>query len=233
MPEPSLLLLIPAYNEEARIEPVLREYADFFGRNYSGKFQLVVILNGCRDNTLGAVQRAAKDFPRHRPGLIFRRPSARAVALIEGLQAWSPCMPTLITGYVDADGATGPAAVLKLLPHLKKYDCVIGSRWLSDSVLLQAQPTFRRFISRCFHLAVETLFWLHIKDTQCPCKLMHREAAEKIQGELRIADLSFDVNLLVALKRGMASLPVGRRPWNGRTKLSDPRGYVFALSVPR
>ena len=49
MPDPSLLLLIPAYNEEARIEPVLREFAAFFQKNYSGKFQLVVVLNGCRD----------------------------------------------------------------------------------------------------------------------------------------------------------------------------------------
>ena len=66
MSEPSLLLLIPAYNEEARIEPVLREFADFFGRNYSGNFQLVVVLNGCRDNTLGVVQRVAQEFPVHR-----------------------------------------------------------------------------------------------------------------------------------------------------------------------
>jgi glycosyltransferase involved in cell wall biosynthesis len=198
VPEPSLLLLIPAYNEEARIEPVLREYADFFGKNYPGKFKLFVVLNGCRDNTLGAVQRAAADFPSIE-WLDFPAPIGKGGALIEGLKL---AMHADLIGYVDADGATGPAAVLKLLPHLKKYDCVIGSRWLSDSVLLQAQPTFRRFISRCFHLAVETLFWLHIKDTQCPCKLMHREAAEKIQGELRIADLSFDVNLLVALKRG-------------------------------
>jgi len=101
---------------------------------------------------------------------------------------------------VDADGATGPAAVLKLLPSLEAADCVIGSRWLPGSVLLKAQPTFRRVISRCFHLIVELLFWLHIKDTQCPCKLMHRAAVEKIHSNLRIADLAFDVNLLVALK---------------------------------
>ena len=45
------------------------------------------------------------------------------------------------------------------------------------------------------------LFWLHIKDTQCPCKLIRREAVEKIHSNLRIADLAFDVNLLVALKQ--------------------------------
>ena len=97
--------------------------------------------------------------------------------------------------------ATGPAAVLQLIPFLEKADCVIGSRWLPGSVLLKAQPKFRQVISRCFHLIVELLFWLHIKDTQCPCKLMRREAVEKIHPSLRIADLAFDVNLLVSLKR--------------------------------
>ena len=35
VPDPSLLILIPAYNEERRIEPVLREYAEFFRKNYT------------------------------------------------------------------------------------------------------------------------------------------------------------------------------------------------------
>ncbi len=197
MPEPSLLLLIPAYNEEARIEPVLRLYADFFGRNYPGKFQLVVVLNGCRDNTLGVVQRVAQDFPTVR-WLDFPAPIGKGGALIEGLKLAGNAD---IIGYVDADGATGPAAVLKLLPFLAEADCVIGSRWLPGSVLLKAQPKFRQVVSRCFHFIVEVLFWLHIKDTQCPCKLMRRAAVEKIHPNLRIADLAFDVNLLVAMKR--------------------------------
>jgi glycosyltransferase involved in cell wall biosynthesis len=59
---PSLLLLIPAYNEEARIEPVLRDYAAHFRRNYPGEFQIVVVLNGCVDDTAGVVRRVAREF---------------------------------------------------------------------------------------------------------------------------------------------------------------------------
>ena len=197
MSEPSLLLLIPAYNEEARIEPVLRHYADFFRANYSGKFQLVVVLNGCRDNTLGVVQRVAKDFPSV-SWLDFPAPIGKGGALIEGLKLAGHAD---YIGYVDADGATGPEAVLKLIPFLKEAECVIGSRWLPGSILLKAQPKFRQLVSRCFHLIVEFLFWMHIKDTQCPCKLLRREAVEKTHPFLRIADLAFDVNLLVAVKR--------------------------------
>jgi len=194
---PSLLLLIPAYNEEARIEPVLRHYADFFQKNYSGKFQLLVVLNGCRDNTLGVVQKVAKDCPEV-GWLDFPAPIGKGGALIEGLKHTGRAE---IIGFVDADGATGPEAVVKLIPYLEKTDCVIGSRWLSASVLHKKQPKFRQFVSRCFHFIVECLFFLHIKDTQCPCKLMRRAVVEKIHPYLRIADLAFDVNLLVAVQR--------------------------------
>jgi glycosyltransferase involved in cell wall biosynthesis len=197
VPDRSLLLLIPAYNEEARIEPVLRSYAAFFRDHYTGPFQLVVVLNGCRDNTLGVVRRVAAEYPVIQ-WLNFPGPIGKGGALIEGLKL---AANSDYIGYVDADGATGPAAVLQLLPHLEAADCVIGSRWLPGSVLLKAQPTFRRVISRCFHLIVEVLFWMHIKDSQCPCKLMRRTAVEKIHSHLRIADLAFDVNLLVALKQ--------------------------------
>jgi hypothetical protein len=155
------------------------------------------VLNGCRDNTLGVVQRVANDFPAV-SWLDFPAPIGKGGALIEGLKLAGNAD---IIGYVDADGATGPAAVLKLLPFLQQADCVIGSRWLRDSVLLKAQPKFRQVVSRCFHFIVELLFLLHIKDTQCPCKLMRRAAVEKIHSNLRIADLAFDVNLLVAIKR--------------------------------
>jgi glycosyltransferase involved in cell wall biosynthesis len=194
---PSLLLLIPAYNEEARIEPVLRHYADFFKKNYPGKVRFIVVLNGCRDNTLGIVQTVAKDFSEV-GWLDFPAPIGKGGALIEGLKHTEGAD---IIGFVDADGATGPEAVLKLLPYLEKADCVIGSRWMPTSVLHKKQPKFRQFVSRCFHFIVECLFFLHIKDTQCPCKLMRRSVVEKIHPNLRIADLAFDVNLLVAIQQ--------------------------------
>jgi len=197
VPEPSLLLLVPAYNEEARIEPVLRRYADFFGRNYSGAFQLVVVLNGCRDNTLGVVQRVAQDFPSV-GWLDFPAPIGKGGALIEGLKLAGHAD---LIGYVDADGATPPSAYLDLVNKIGTADCVIGSRWLPGAVIHQSQSNQRRFASRMFHFIVQSLFWMNIRDTQCGAKVMRRAAAEKIHPSLLIADMAFDINLLVALKR--------------------------------
>jgi glycosyltransferase involved in cell wall biosynthesis len=197
VPDPSLLLLIPAYNEEARIDPVLRDYATHFQANYRGKFQIIVVLNGCRDNTLGVVQKAAQEFSTIK-FLNFPAPIGKGGALIEGLKL---CNQGDLIGYVDADGATSPAAFLKLVENIKEADCVIGSRWMAQSVLHQKQTRLRRFISRGFHTIVEGLFWMHINDTQCPAKLMRSDAVQRILPTLCIADLAFDVNLLVSLKR--------------------------------
>jgi glycosyltransferase involved in cell wall biosynthesis len=195
--EPSLLLLIPAYNEERRIEPVLRDYGLYFQEHYSGPFQLVVVLNGCRDNTRGVVERVAKDFPGI-SFLDFPEAIGKGGALIEGLKLASRAEAI---GYVDADGATPPSAFHELMKHLRDVDCVIGSRWLPGAVLHVEQTGNRQFASRIFHLIVQGLFWMNIRDTQCGAKVMRREAVEKVHAYLRIADMAFDINLLYSLKR--------------------------------
>lgn len=225
---PSLLVLVPAYNEEQRIEPVLREYAAYFRANYAGKFQLVVVLNGCRDNTLGVVERVAREFPEISADN-FPAPIGKGGALIEGLRL-APA--TDLIGYVDADGATPPQAFHALARQCGGggADCVIGSRWLPGAVLHQEQPWLRRFASRCFHAVVEALFWMHIQDTQCPAKVMRREAAEKIHDSLRIADLAFDVNLVFALKR--AGFTVREVPTEWTDKLgSKVTSSLFRTSL--
>ncbi|MCF7669700.1 MAG: glycosyltransferase [Verrucomicrobia bacterium] len=192
-----LLLLIPAYNEEHRIEPVLRNYAQVLSREFDGEFEIVVVLNGCTDNTRGVVERVGRDYDRVRL-LEFEAPIGKGGALIEGLRL----TPTAdLVGYVDADGATAPRAFMELVRRCKEADCVIGSRWMPGSILHQAQSNRRQFASRVFHFIVQLLFRMNIKDTQCGAKLMCRHAVEAVHSELLIADMAFDINLLYALKR--------------------------------
>lgn len=198
---PSVLLLIPAYNEEERIGPVLRDYAEYFRENYDGEFRAVVVLNGCRDNTLGVVEEVAVEYQEIEP-LNFQDPIGKGGALIDGFKKAAEAQAVL-TGYVDADGATPPSAFHELVKQCAagEADCLIGSRWLPGAVLHQSQTWLRRIFSRGFHTIVGALFWMGIRDTQCPAKVMRREAVEKILESLRIADLAFDVNLLFSLKR--------------------------------
>jgi glycosyltransferase involved in cell wall biosynthesis len=222
---PSLLLLIPAYNEEARIEPVLRDYGAYFEKNHPGKFQLVVVLNGCVDDTIGVVRRVAQDHPQI-SALEFPQPIGKGGALIEGLKL-APLADLI--GYVDADGATGPAAFHDLVRRSHEADCVIGSRWLPGAVLHQTQTSKRQFASRVFHRIVQFLFGMNIRDTQCGAKVMRRKAVEHIHSALRITDMAFDINLLYAMKHSgftVLEVPtewtdkVGSKVALGRTSLS-------------
>ena len=197
MTEHSLLLLIPAYNEERRIEPVLRDYARYFKEQYQGKFQLVVVLNGCTDDTIGVVRRVGADYPTV-SALDFPAAIGKGGALIEGLKL-APLADTI--GYVDADGATPPRAFHELARRIDQADCVIGSRWLPGAVLHVEQSSRRQFASRVFHLVVQALFRMNVRDTQCGAKVMRREAVEKVHSSLRIADMAFDINLLYSLHR--------------------------------
>ena len=181
-----MLLLIPAYNEERRIEPVLRDYARYFKEHYHGKFQLVVVLNGCTDNTLGVVQRVGADYPAV-TALEFPDPIGKGGALIEGLKL-APLADLI--GYVDADGATPPHAFHDLVKHISEADCVIGSRWLPGAVLHVEQSSRRQFASRVFHLIVQFFFGMNLRDTQCGAKVMRREAVEKVHS----------INLLYSLE---------------------------------
>jgi len=235
-PDQSLLLLVPAYNEEERIGPVLREFAAYFQREFSGRFQLVVVLNGCRDNTLGVVQEAAREFPTIHL-LNFPAPIGKGGALIEGLKLASI---TDVIGYVDADGATSPEAFHTLVKKLHDTgaDCIIGSRWLPESVLHQSQTQIRRFISRGFHYIVELFFWMGYKDTQCPAKVARREAVQTIHPHLRVADLAFDVNLIYALRRAGFSVVEFPIEWTDKlgstvTRSLGRSATVMFLSVLR
>lgn len=225
MPDPSLLILIPAYNEEDRIEPTLREYADFFGKNYAGKCEIVVVLNGCTDNTLDVVRKVGADFPAVHP-LVFPAPIGKGGALIEGLKLTGK---TDLIGYVDADGATPPRAFLDLVKKINGADCVIGSRWLPGAIIHQSQQTHRQFASRAFHRLIQLLFHMNIRDTQCGAKVMKTEAVRKIHDRLAIADMAFDINLLYALKHAgfkILEVPtewtdkVGSKVVLGRTSLT-------------
>jgi glycosyltransferase involved in cell wall biosynthesis len=228
----SLLLLIPAYNEESRIEPVLRDYARYFQQHYQGTFKLVVVLNGCRDNTLGVVQRVAAEFPSI-GWLEFKEPIGKGGALIEGLKL-AP-MADLI-GYVDADGATPPHAFLELVKRMDGFDCVIGSRWLPGAILHQEQSHKRQFASRVFHFIVQILFWMNIRDTQCGAKVIRRTAVEKIHSSLRIADMAFDINLLYSLKHAGYRILEVPTEWTdkiGSKVTLGPTSLTMLLSVIR
>jgi glycosyltransferase involved in cell wall biosynthesis len=191
-----LSIVVPAYNEEKRIGPMLDAYLPFFTARYGADFECMVVINGSRDGTEGVVRAYQSQFPALRV-IVDPNKLGKGGSLIKGFHAARGD----IVGFCDADGATPPEAWQALVEDLPGADCVIASRWRRGSVVSPRQSLLRRLTSRIFNLTTRLLFGLRLTDTQCGAKVMRREALLKALPSLGVTQWAFDVDLLLQLKR--------------------------------
>ena len=190
-----LSIIIPAYNEEKRIKRTLDNYSSFFQKKLKD-FEIIVVLNGCRDNTLSIVKNFIKNDKKIKY-LDFKKAIGKGGAILEGFKI---AKGDLI-GFVDADMATPPNAFYDLVKKIKNYDGVIASRWIKGAKIGEKQPLLKRIGSRGFNFLVRLFFNLKFRDTQCGCKLFKNYVIKEIINEIGITKWAFDVNLLYSAKR--------------------------------
>ena len=185
-----LSLVIPAYNEQNRIESLFDEISAFDG-------ELIVVCDGT-DRTADCVSRIAslrKDLSIR--CLVFDHRLGKGGGVIEGLKrARAP-----LVGYFDADGSTSVGEMVKLFSRLSGYDGAIGSRWVPGSTLRVRQGLLRRMESRAFNLLIRLLFGLTYNDTQCGAKVFRKAAIDTVLPQMTSRGFEFDVELLWRLKR--------------------------------
>jgi dolichyl-phosphate beta-glucosyltransferase len=114
--------------------------------------------------------------------------------------------------FADADMATPPDQLPRLIGALASNDVALGSRIQPDGSDMRAsQPRFRRLVGKIFRLAARIWVTGPIDDTQCGFKGFRREAARDLFGRLRITSIVFDADLIyLARRRGyrMVVVPV-------------------------
>jgi glycosyltransferase involved in cell wall biosynthesis len=191
-----LTIVVPAYNEEARIGRMLEAYLPFFTERHGSDAEIVVVVNGSHDRTAEVVQRFGARYPMLRC-IVETRNVGKGGALIEGFQA---ARGDLI-GFVDADGATPPAAFQDLVEHIGDAAAIIASRWTHGAQVSPRQPLSRRVASRLFNWQVRLFFGLKLTDTQCGAKLMRRDALLPLLPHFGITRWAFDVDLLYQIHR--------------------------------
>ena len=189
--QPRFSVVIPAHNEEMRIERTLEEYA----REFSDS-EIIVVLNGCVDGTKAVVERTAANFSNLKLIEI-----EHAVGKGGAVRAGFLLAKAEVVAYADADGATPGPEMRRLCELLAPgLDAVIASRWMAGAQVSVRQPFKRRFASRCFNLAVRALFGLPFADTQCGAKVFRRDTLESVMPSIETSNLAFDVDLLFALR---------------------------------
>jgi dolichol-phosphate mannosyltransferase len=183
-------LVIPAYNEEARIAPLFDRIGAFAG-------ELIVVCDG-DDHTPDVVSRISTTRPDLTIRcLTFSRRLGKGGGVIEGIKA----ARGEFVGYFDADGSTGIGEMMLLFSQLPAYDGAIGSRWVGGAVLTVKQGVLRQLESRVFNLIIRLLFGLSYHDTQCGAKVFRRNAVGSVLPRMVSTGFEFDVELLWRLQR--------------------------------
>lgn len=198
MSEIELSIVIPAYDEQDRIEATLERTLAYVSERYP-RSEVLVVDDGSRDETAARVEKLAERNDRLR---CLRQPRNRGkgAAVRAGVLA-SRGEKVL---FMDADLATPIEELEKLEPFLAEgYDVVIGSRGLAESDIRERQPFPRELMGRTFNVIVRTLLLGGFRDTQCGFKLFSRDAAHDLFGAQTLDGFSFDVEiLLLAKERG-------------------------------
>lgn len=193
---PFVSIIIPALNEERRLGISLPKI-DAFLSQQSYSSEVVVVENGSSDDTVGVVQRFAKDHPYVR--LFAGEPRGKGRAVKRGmLEAHGQ-----YRFVCDADLSMPIEELSKFLPPvLNDFDVAIGSREAAGSRRI-GEPPHRHLIGRIANLLIKILAVRGFEDTQCGFKMFRDEAAEDLFKVQRMNGVGFDVELLfVAQRRG-------------------------------
>lgn len=206
MSHPQLSIVIPAYNEAARIEDALKRVMDCV-EEQGWDAEVLVVDDGSRDATVAIVERWMDHYPRLH--LIKNSGNrGKGYSVRNGLlQAAGE-----VVMFTDADLSAPMVEAERLIAALEAgADVAIGSRWLDRARQTIHQPLYRQFFGRCFNWITRTVMGLPFKDTQCGFKAFRRETAQVIFRLQTIERWGFDPELLFIarkLKYSIVEVPV-------------------------
>ena len=235
-PEPTLELsiVVPAYDEEHRIRPTLEEYAAHFTPIYGDSFEIVVVLNGCRDGTRGVVESVARNEPQVRL-IEFARPLGKGGAIAEGFATARGRR----LAFVDADNMVRAPETEKLVRALDTHDVAIADRF-SAPADEAAQPLTRKLIGRLSRLWVRWFLGLPYSDTQCGAKAFRAEAWRALAPSVVERGWAFDLDVLAHVHRLGFSVAEVQVLWHHVTEGSKlrpwrdlPQTYAATFGIRR
>jgi dolichyl-phosphate beta-glucosyltransferase len=204
-PRPALSVIIPCYNETARLGRTLDDVRTYSSRQPGG-VEILVVDDGSTDGTAEWVRRAMEDAPEVR---LIQLPSnqGKGAAVRAGMRAARAPR----RAFIDADGAVPFREIRRLHEALDRgADVAVGSR-VVDPSLVDALA-HRKVTGLVFRTWVKLLAVRGVEDTQCGFKLFTAEAADALFAEQLIPTFAFDVEVLARAERlGMRIAELGVR----------------------
>jgi dolichyl-phosphate beta-glucosyltransferase len=234
LPRPSVTLVLPAYNEAARIGSALDELFGYLRRGGSareggrssaelGQVDVLVVDDGSTDDTVALVE-ARPEFSaatdRLQLRVLRRRHGGKGAAVRAGMLV----AQTDLIVFADADLATPPDQLPLLTEALAEHDIALGSRVHPDGTdRRRSQPIHRRLVGRLFHALAAWWVTGPVPDTQCGFKGFRRAAAHDLFARQRVGSIVFDAEIIHLARRRGYSMVVVPGQW------SDKRGSRMRL----
>ena len=198
---PRLSVIIPAFDEEARIGPTLDALADYLeAQPYPS--EIIVVDDGSADDTVGVVEERGRrlgtpvrveSIPHAGKGWAVRRGMLSAAGRYRFM--------------CDADLAMPVHLLEDFLARMDEgFDVVIGSRQIEGARRF-GEGAARHFRGRVFNWIVRLAAVRGFQDTQCGFKCFRGDVAEDLFGRQVTRGLGFDVEILyLATRRGLRVL---------------------------
>jgi dolichyl-phosphate beta-glucosyltransferase len=182
-------VIIPAYNEAENIERVVKATLEL------EDVEVIISDDGSTDDT-DDIARELKKFKNVL--LVSDENKGKGAAIKRGLSKASGD----VMGFLDADMSAHPKELLKLFKEIENgADVAIGSRGLSNSVILVKQSVHRRLLGGVYGNFTRKLFKLDIKDFQCGLKVFKKEVWNNINVDTN--GFVFDTEFIIkAHKKG-------------------------------
>jgi len=195
-------LVIPAYNEESRIEACVRGVAEWLaGRPGGLEWEVLLVDDGSRDATADRARREAEARGVPMRVVSYRHNRGKGAAIRVGvLEARGD--PILVS---DADLSTPLSEWTKLAEKLPTHPVAIGSRAIEQDLVRKRQSLHRVALGRVGNRLIQLLAVPGIHDTQCGFKLFAAPAARELFRAARVDRFAWDVEILyLARRRGIA-----------------------------
>ena len=200
---PLISIIIPCYNEAARLPATLKSFDDFLAGNPTvlplDQVELLIVDNNSNDGTRALAAEFARAHGYARVITEARKGKGAAVraGVLAGRGRWLM--------FCDADSAMPFSELPKFLPPVRtNYDVAIGSREAQGSVRYN-EPASRHLQGRLASWLTKMVLGLPFEDTQCGYKSFERNAAQKIFALQTIDGFGFDFEILyIARQLGYA-----------------------------
>ncbi len=168
-PPARCIVVVPCYNEEARLRP--RQFSDFLAED--DRVNFLFVNDGSSDGTLRILESLRAKHP-DRIAVLDNQPNGgKAEAVRGGVLNAMALGGFAYTGFWDADLATPLEVIPQLLAKLvetPRLQMIFGSRVRLLGHSIHRNP-LRHYLGRCFATAVSIVLGLPVYDTQCGAKL--------------------------------------------------------------